>query len=294
MNATENDALGQAAIAALQQALQQLGWNVGRNVQIETRWGANNVDRDRRYAAELVALAPNVILASGTVSVAAMQRATSTLPIVFVRVTDPVGAGFVNTLARPGGNITGFMLSEYNLAAKWVELLKEISPQLKRVGVLRDPSNSAAIAQFSVIQAVSQPLGVEVVPINVRDASEIERDVAAFARAPHGGLIVQPTAGVTIGSGLIISLAARHKLPTVYGNTYDVTIGGLASYGPDRLDQYRRAAVYVDRILKGEKPADMPVQAPTKYELLINLRAAKALGLAMPPSVLARADRVIE
>ncbi len=294
MNAAANDPEGQASIAAFQHVLQQLGWSDGRNVRIDIRWGENDVDRDRRYAAELVALAPDVILASGTLSVTALQHITRTLPIVFVRVSDPVGAGFVDSLARPGGNTTGFMLFEYSLSGKWLELLKQIVPSLTRAAVLRDPANPAGIAQFGAIQAAAQPLGVEVSPISVRDAEEIERAVAAFARSANGGLIVTPSAGVSVHHDLIIALAARHKLPAVYAHRANVTAGGLISYAPDEVDQFRRAAGYVDRILKGEKPADLPVQAPTKYELVINLKTAKALGLDMPAALLARADQVIE
>ena len=294
MNATADDAIGQSGIAALRAGLQQLGWSEGRNLQIEIRWGANDVDRDRKYAAELLTPAPDLLVAAGTLSVAALQRNTQTVPIVFVRVTDPVGAGFVDNLARPGGNITGFMLFEYSLSAKWLEILKQISPQLKRVGVIRDPSNPAATAQYSVIQAASQPLGVEVTPISVRNPTEIERAVSSLAHFGNAGLIVAPSAEVSVNRKLIISLAARHKLPAVYGEPFSITIGGLISYGPDRVEQFRLAAAYVDRILKGEKPAELPVQAPTKYHLAINLKKAKSLGLAIPPSLLATADQVIE
>jgi ABC-type uncharacterized transport system substrate-binding protein len=294
MNTAADNPQGQAGIAAFQQVLQQLGWTDGRNVRIDARWGANDVDRDRRYAAELVALAPDVILASGTISVSALQHVTRTLPIVFVRVADPAGAGFVDALARPGGNTTGFMLFEYSLSGKWLELLKQIAPRLMRAAVLRNPANPGAIAQFGAIQAVAQSVGVEVTPVSVLDAGEIVRTIAAFARSENGGLIVTPSAGVSVHRDLIITLAARHKLPAVYGNRANVTAGGLISYAPGFVDQYRRAAGYVDRILKGEKPADLPVQAPTKFELVINLKAAKTLGLEIPPTVLARADEVIE
>jgi putative ABC transport system substrate-binding protein len=294
MNVAADDPQGQAGVAAFQQVLQQFGWSDGRNVRIDTRWGENDVDRDRRYAAELVALAPDVILASGTLSVAALQKATRTLPIVFVGVSDPVGAGFVDTLARPGGNTTGFMIFEYSLSGKWLELLKQIAPRLTRAAVLRDSANPAGIAQFGAIQAVAQSLGVELRPVDTRDAGEIERAVAAFARSADGGLIVTPSASVSVHHDLIITLAVRHKLPAVYSSRDNVTGGGLISYGPNIVDQFRRAAAYVDRILKGEKPADLPVQAPTKYELIINLKTAKALDLDVPPTLLARADEVIE
>ena len=285
---------GQAAVAAFRQALQQLGWSDGRNIRIDMRWGVNDVDRDRRDAAELVALAPDVILASGTPSVAALQHASRSLPIVFVGVTDPVGAGLVDTLARPGGNVTGFMLLEYSSSGKWLELLKQIAPFVKRVGVLRDTANPAGIAQFGVLQGAAQLLGVEVSPVSVRDAGEIERAFAAFARSANGGLIVTGSASASVHRDLIIALAAKHKLPAVYSNRYLVIDGGLISFGADLMDSYRRAAGYVDRILKGEKPADLPVQAPTKYETVINLKTAKALGLTVPPSLLASADEVIE
>jgi putative ABC transport system substrate-binding protein len=294
MNVAANDPEGQAGIAALRQVLQQLGWGDGRNVRFDIRWGANDSDLDRRYAAELVALAPDVIVASGTLSVAALQHVTRALPIVFVTVSDPVGAGVVDTLARPGGNTTGFMLFEYSLSGKWLALLKEIAPSVTRAAVLRDAVNPAGIAQFGAIQATAQSLGVEVSPISIRDAGEIERAVAAFARSANGGLIVTPSAGVSIHHNLIITLAARYKLPAVYGERSNVSSGGLISYAPDEIDQFRRAAGYVDRILKGEKPADLPVQAPTKYQLVINLKTAKALGISVPPSLLARADEVIE
>jgi putative tryptophan/tyrosine transport system substrate-binding protein len=294
MNVAADDPPGQASVAAFRQVLQQLGWSDGGNVRIDIRWGENDVDRDRRYAAELVALMPDVILASGTLSVAAMQHVTRALPIVFVTVADPVGAGFVDTLARPGGDTTGFMRYEYSLSGKWLELLKEIVPSVTRAAVLRDAVNPAGIAQFGAIQATAHSLGVEVSPVSVRDAGEIERAVAAFARSANGGLIVTPSAGVSVHHNLIIKLAARYKLRAIYAERPNVTGGGLISYAPDDIDQFRRAAGYVDRILKGEKPADLPVQAPTKYELVINLKTAKALGLTIPAAVLARADEVIE
>jgi putative ABC transport system substrate-binding protein len=292
MNRAADDPDGQACVATFQQALQQLGWSDGGNVRIDTRWGANDVDRDRRYAAELAALAPDVVLAAGTLSVAALQHVTRTLQIVFVQVSDPVGAGLVDTLARPGGSTTGFMIFEYSLSGKWLELLKQIAPRVTRAGVLRDSANPAGIAQFGAIQAAAQSLGVEVSPLSVHDAAEIERAVAAFARSANGGLIV--TGSAEVHHDLITTLAVRYKLPAVYNDRIFVVDGGLISYGPDRMDQFRRAAGYVDRILKGEKPADLPVQAPTKYELTINLKTAKALGLDVPATLLARADEVIE
>ena len=294
MNRVAGDPEGSARVAAFQHGLQQFGWTDGRNVRIDIRWGEDDADRERQYAAELVALAPDVILAAGTQGLAALQRVTRTLPIVFVGVGDPVGAGFVDSLARPGGNTTGFMVYEYSLSGKWLELLKEIAPIVTRAAVLRDPDSRAGIGQFSAIQAAARPLGVEVNPIGVRDAGEIERGVAAFARAANGGLIVTPSGRVSLHRDLIVAVAARHKLPAVYPFHYMVTDGGLISYSPDWVDQYRPAAGYVDRILKGEKPADLPVQTPTKYELVINLKTAKALGLEVPPSLLARADEVIE
>jgi putative ABC transport system substrate-binding protein len=285
----------QARLAAFVQGLQELGWTEGRNVRIDYRWAAGDADRSRTYAAELVALAPDVIVAAGSQSVAALEQTTRTVPIVFASVVDPVGAGYVTRLARPGGNATGFTAFEYSLSGKWLELLKEIAPNLTRIAILRDPALAAGIGQFAVIQAMAPPsFGVELSPIDVRDAGEIERDVAAFARESNGGLIVTASAGAATHSELIIMLAARHRLPAVYPFRYFVTSGGLISYGPDLNDQYRRAAGYVDRILKGEKAADLPVQAPTKYGLVINLKTAQALGLTVPPLLLARADAVIE
>jgi putative tryptophan/tyrosine transport system substrate-binding protein len=292
MGQAADDPVGQARVKAFQQGLQQLGWTDGRNVRIDYRWAAGNVENSRKYAAELVALAPDVIMASGG-AVGPVLQATRTVPIVFANTTDPVGSGFVDSLSRPGGNATGFVLFEYSLSAKWVELLKQIAPGVTRAAVLRDPATSG-IGQFAIVQSVAPSVGVEVSPINLRDAGEIERAVTAFARAANGGLIVAASALATVHRDLIITLAARHKLPAVYYNRLFVTDGGLISYGPDPLDQYRRAAGYVDRILKGEKPANLPVQAPTKYELVINLRTAKALGLDVPQSLLARADEVIE
>jgi ABC-type uncharacterized transport system substrate-binding protein len=281
-------------IGAFAQGLAELGWTIGRNVRIEYRYAAGDPEAFRKYAKEMVALAPDVILAAGTPSVAALQQSSRSLPIVFTTVTDPVGAGFVDSVAKPGGNTTGFMLSEYSLNAKLLELLKQVVPGVKRAAVLRDSANPAGMAQFGTIQAVAASVGVEVIPINVRDASEIEHAVAAFARTANGGLVVTGSAAATAHRNLIIELAARHKLPAVYASRYNVTVGGLISYGPDRVDQFRRAAGYVDRILKGEKPADLPVQAPTNYELVINLKTAKALGLTIPQTLLASATEVIE
>ena len=292
MNLAADDAEGQARIAAFVQALQRLGWSDGRNLRIDHRWAAGDTDRFHRYAEELLALAPDVILAAATPSVQALQQATRTVPIVFAIVADPVGAGFVDSLARPGGNATGFTPFEYGISGKWLELLKEIAPRVTRVAVLRDLT--IGLGQLGAIQSVAPSLGVELTPIGVGDAGQIERTVAAFARSPNGGLIVTASTSAVIHRELIIALAARHKLPAVYYRRYFVASGGLMSYGPDFLDQFRSAASYVDRILRGEKPADLPVQAPTKHELTINLNAAKALGLDVPPMLLARADEVIE
>jgi ABC-type uncharacterized transport system substrate-binding protein len=289
-----DDPDAQTNIAAFLQALQQLGWTDGRNVRIEYRWGLGNPADIRKSAEELAALAPDVILSTGTASLAPLLQATRTVPIVFNNVADPVGAGFVDSLSRPGGNATGFMQFEYDLSGKWLELLKQIAPGVTRAAVLRDPTITSGIGQFAVIQSVAPSVGVEVRPVNVRDAGEIERAVAAFAGSPNGGLIVTASALAVVHRELIISLAARHKLPAVYYRRYFVTRGGLISYGYDLVDQFRRSAGYVDRILKGEKPADLPVQAPTRYELVINLKTAKALGLDVPPTLLARADEVIE
>ena len=279
-------------LAVFQQRLQQLGWSDGHNVRIDYRFAAANPENYRRYAAELAALA-DVILATGG-SLEYMLQATRTVPIVFALATDPVGSGQVESLSRPGGNATGFLLFEYDLSAKWLELLKEIAPGVTRAVVLRDPTAITGIGQFAVIQSVARSVGVEVSPLNLHDAGETERAVAAFARSSNGGLIVAGSALANVQRNLIIELAARHRLPAVYYERLYVASGGLISYGPDLVDQYRRAAGYVDRILKGEKPADMPVEAPTKYELVINLKTAKALGLTIPPSVLGRADEVIE
>ena len=294
MTLGEDDPEGHARDAAFRHRLRELGWTDGRNVRIDIRWSAGSDAEMRKYATEMAALAPDVILASGTPSVAALRQATNTVPVVFVNVADPVGASFVDSLARPGGNATGFLLYEYSISGKWLELLKQIAPGMTRAAVLRDPATASGIGQFASIQAVAPSLGIEVSPVNVRDASEIERAITAFARAANGGLIVTSSALATIHRELIIALAARHRLPAVYPWRVFVADAGLISYGPDDIDQYRRAAAYVDRILKGEKPADLPVQAPTKYELVINLKTAKALGLEVPPTLLARADEVIE
>jgi putative ABC transport system substrate-binding protein len=294
MNLTADDPEASARVTAFAQGLQQLGWTAGHNVRIDYRWGAADADRSRRYAAELVALAPDVVLAAASPAVAALQQATRTVPIVFAIVVDPVGAGFVDSLAHPGGNLTGFIVYEYVISAKWLELLKDISPQLKRVAVLREPDVAAGIGQLAVIQAAAPSFGVEVRPVSVRDADEIERAVTAFARSSNGGLIVTASTLAAVHRKLIIALAARHRLPAVYPVRFHATSGGLISYGPDTVDPFRRAAAYVDRILKGEKPSDLPVQAPTKYELVINLKTAKVLGLKVPPTLLARADEVIE
>jgi ABC-type uncharacterized transport system substrate-binding protein len=294
-----DDPEGMARIGAFLQELQQLGWTDGRNVRIDYRWGADDTERIRaerirKYVAELVELAPDVVLVNGASSLRPLQEATRTVPIVFVQVTDPVGGGYIDSLARPGGNTTGFTLFEYSTSGKWMELLKEIAPGVTRVAVLRDQSIGSGTGQFGVIQAVAPSLGVELRPLGVRDAGEIERGVSAFARGGNGGLIVTSGAFAFIHRKLIITLAARYRLPAVYPYRSSVTGGGLISYGSDSIDAYRRAASYVDRILRGEKPADLPVQAPTKFEMVINLKTAKALGLEIPPSLLARADEVIE
>ena len=283
-----------ARLAAFLQALQELGWTDGRNVRIDTRWGAGDPERIRKHAAELVALAPDVILATGTTIMGPLQRATRTVPIVFVNVSDPVGAGLVASLARPGGNATGFASSEYGASGKLLELLKQIAPRATRAAVIRDPALSSGSAQFGAIQAVAPFLGLDVSPVDGREAPEIERALAAFVRELNGGLVVTLSTLTIVHRELIIALAARHRLPAVYPARLFVTSGGLISYGPNSVDSYRHAASYVDRILKGEKPADLPVQAPTKYETVLNLKTAKALGLDVPATVLARADEVIE
>ena len=284
----------QTWIGALIKALAQVGWTEGRNLRIDTRWATANPDAIRGHATELVALAPDVILAHGSPTAGPLHRATRNVPIVFVSVVDRVAIGLVDSLARPGGNATGFMSYEFSLTGKWPELLKQIAPGTTRIAVLRDPAVGTSTSQFAVIQAVASSLRVEVAPINMRDPTEIERAVETFARSPHGGLIVTGGPAQHLQRDLIVALAARYRLPAVYNERYYIAGGGLVSYGPDFLDQYRRAASYVDRILKGEKAADLPVQAPTKYELVINLKTAKALGLDVPPILLARADEVIE
>jgi len=294
MSTTPDDVEGQARIAAFLKGLQQSGWTVPGNVRIDTRWGAGDADRIRKYAAELVALAPDVILASGGAVAGPLLQLTRTVPIVFTLTPDPVGAGFVESLARPGGNATGFTSIEYGTSGKWLELLREIAPRVTRVAVLRDPTLPAGISQFAVLQSVAPSLGIELSSIGGRNAPEIEGAVMEFARAPNGGLIVLGSAVTVLHRDLIIALAARHALPAVYPGTYFVSSGGLISYSADSTDPHRRAAGYVDRILKGEKPANLPVQNPTNYELAVNLKTAKELGLTVPPSLLARADEVIE
>jgi putative tryptophan/tyrosine transport system substrate-binding protein len=288
-----DDPEAQARRAVFEQTLAQLGWMVGRDLKIETRQIGADLDSLHRYAAELVALAPDVILSVGSIALAPLQQATRTIPIVFVNVPDPVGAGFVESMAHPGGNITGFSNFEYSMSGKWAELLKQIAPNVTRALVFRDPTSAAGIGQFAAVRSVAQSLGVELKPVNVRDNDEIERAVVAFTRSGNGGAIVT-TGGTAAHRKLIISLAARYKLPSVYPYRYYAEDGGLISYGLDPHDAVRRAAGYVDRILKGEKPADMPVQAPTKFELVVNLKTAKALGLTIPQSLLATADEVIE
>jgi putative tryptophan/tyrosine transport system substrate-binding protein len=292
---TTRDAPGaQERVTAFLEAFEQLGWTDRRNVQIAVRWGGGNEAETRKYAEELIALAPDVILATGSPGAAVMLKATQTIPIVFVVVPDPMGSGFVQSLSRPGGNATGFMMFEYSLSGKWPELLKEIAPNVTHAAVLRDPTFVSGIGQFAVIQAVAPSVGIEVSPIDLREPSQIERAIATFAQSPNGGLI-QTASGIgAANTNLIIAAAARYKLPAVYGLQTFVAAGGLISYGPNFADQYRRAAGYLDRILRGEKPADLPVQAPNKYELAINLKTAKALGLSVPQSLLARADEVIE
>jgi putative ABC transport system substrate-binding protein len=294
MNFAVDDPESEHRVTAFVQGLGQLGWTDGRNVRIDTRWAAGDPDSFRKFSAELVALAPDVILASGATSLGPLLQATRVIPIVFVNANDPVGAGFVQSLARPGGNATGFMNIEYGQGGKWLELLKQIAPGVTRAAVLRDPTIPAGIGQLAAIQAVAPSFGVEVTPLDVREAAEIERAVMAFARSPNGGLIVTTNTLAAMHRDLIIALAARHRLPAVYAYRYHVISGGLISYGSDTHDPFRRAAEYVDRILRGDRPADLPVQAPTRYELVINLKTAKALGLAVPQSLLARADEVIE
>jgi len=294
MPTTAEDRDGQDRISALLQGLQQWGWMVGRNIRMEYRWDTGSADAIRKGAADLVGLAPDVIVANGSVAMGPLMQLTRTLPIVFATVADPVGQGYVNSLSRPGGNATGFVLYEFGLAGKWLELLKEMAPQTTRVAILRDASLSAGVAQFAAIQSVAPSLGVELTAINVQEKDEIERALMQFARAPNGGLIVTGGSQAVAYREVIAALATRYKLPAVYFRRLMVESGGLVSYGPDLLDQYRLAAGYVDRILKGEKPADLPVHAPTKYELVINRKTAKALGLEVPATLLARADEVIE
>jgi putative ABC transport system substrate-binding protein len=294
MHLAADDPEGQSRVAAFLQGLQEAGWAVGRNVNIDVRWAAGEADRFRRYAMEIVALTPDVTLTSATPSTRAMQQATRTVPSVFVLVPDAVGTGIVDSLSRPGGNTTGFTSTELGMSVKWLELLKEIAPKVTRAAVLRDPANPAGIGQFGAIQGAGSSFRVEIKAIGVDDAEEIERGLTAFAREPNGGLIVLALPTTVIHRNLIFKLVAQHRLPAVYGSRFWAAAGGLVSYGPDILDQYRRAAGYVDRILKGARPADLPVQQPTKFDLVINLKTAKALGLTLPDTVLARADEVIE
>ena len=294
MGLAANDSEGQVRVAAFLQGLQQSGWTDGRNARIDTRWATADAADIRRHAADLAALAPDVILAMGTTSVGPLLQATRTVPIVFAQVSDPVGAGFVESLARPGGNATGFISVEYGIAGKWLELLKQIAPGVTRVAIMRDPAIASGLGQFGAMQSVAPSFGMEVSPVNVRDAAEIERLIAAFALSSNGGLIVATSARAIAHRELIITLASRHRMPAVYPYRLFAVDGGLISYGPDPIDLFRRAAGYVDRILKGEKPADLPVQAPTRYETVLNLKTAKALGLDVPATVLARADEVIE
>ena len=294
MNIPSNDEEGQARITAFAQALLKLDWTEGGNVRTHTRWAADDVDRYRRYAEELVALTPDVVLASGSPSVEALLRVTRSVPIVFANVIDPVGAGFVTSMARPRGNTTGFTAYEYSISGKWLELLKEFAPNVTRIAVLREPSIAAGIGQFAAIQSAASSSGVELSAIDSRDTGEIGRALAAFAHEPNGGVIITASSSAVTHRELIISLAMRYRLPNVYPFRYYPASGGLASYGPDTIAEFKRASVYVDRILKGEKPADLPVQAPTKYETVINLKTAKALGLSVPEMLLARADEVIE
>ena len=294
MNTGSDDPEGKVRNVAFERALQELGWTDGRNLRIDYRWGAGDPDRIRKSVAELVELAPDVILTVGSATAGPLLQATRTLPIVFVQAPDPVGAGFVDSLARPGGNATGFTLFEYGISAKWLELLKEIAPGVTRVAVLRDAAIAAGTGQLGAIQSAAPSFGVELSPVGVRDANEIERAITAFARTSNSGLIVTPSSLALGHRELIATLAARHRLPAVYGVRYHAAVGGLISYGPNSIEPFRSAAGYVDRILKGEKPADLPVQAPTKYELVINLKTAKALGLEVPTALLARADEVVE
>ncbi len=289
-----DDEHGQARIGAFLQVLAKAGWTIGDNLRIDQRWSAGDVTELRKLAAELVALTPEVVLATGGLAVTPLLQVTRTVPVVFVNTPDPVGAGFVDSLARPGGNVTGFTQFEYSTSVKWLELLKQVAPGVTRVAVLRDPNTPSGIGQFGAMQGASSTFGMVLHPIGVSEATEVERLVAAFAQSPNGGLVVTTGARTTIHRELISALAARHKLPDVYPASYFMANGGLICYGPDRVDMYRRAASYVDRILKGEKPADLPVQSPTKYELIINLKTAKALGLTVPQSLQVAADEVIE
>jgi putative ABC transport system substrate-binding protein len=293
-NRAADDPEGQLRLTAFVQGLQQLDWTVGRNLRIDYRWSAGEAERIRKGVADVVVIAPDVILVAGGRNLAVLQQADRTIPVVFVTISDPVSGGFVESLARPGGNATGFSLLEYGMSGKWLELLKEVAPRVTRAAVLRDPANPSGTGQLGAIMAVAPPLGVELTPVGVREAGEIERAITAFTRFPNGGLIITSSILTEVHRDLIIGLAARHKLPAVYSERHFVANGGLISYGPNIFDQYRRAAGYVDRILKGEKSSDLPVQAATTYELVINLKAAKSLGLEVPPSILARADEVIE
>jgi putative tryptophan/tyrosine transport system substrate-binding protein len=294
MSTGEDDPQDATRLAAFERGLQELGWAVGRNLSIDYHWAAGDPDSARKYAAELATLAPDAIVASGSYAVAAVQQTSRTMPVVFVNIIDPVSAGFVQSLARPGGNATGFLMFEYAISGKWVELLKQIAPRVTQAAVLRDISTASGSGQLGAIQAATSQLGLEFRPVGVRDSSEIEQGITDFARQSNGGLIVTGSPQARVHLKLIIVLAARHRLPAVYFGRVAVDAGGLISYGPSTIDSFRLAAGYVDRILKGEKPADLPVQAPTKYELVINLKTAKTLGLAVPPTLLARADEVIE
>jgi ABC-type uncharacterized transport system substrate-binding protein len=294
MGLKADDPESQARLAAFAQGLQQAGWSVGQNLRIEYRWGAGNADVMRKQAAELVARAPEVILAHSSAAVAPLLQESRQIPIVFTLVADPVGAGYINSLARPGGNVTGFTNFEYSIGSKWLELLREIAPSAKRVAVLRESFVASGPGQFGAIQSAAQVHGVELRPVDLRDVKEIERDITAFAQDGGGGLIVTGSPAATVHRQLINELALRHRLPIVFNSRFYVASGGLISYGPDFVDQFRRAAVYVDRILKGESPANLPVQAPTKFELVVNLKTAKALGIAISPALLNRADDVIE
>jgi putative ABC transport system substrate-binding protein len=294
MGLAAGDPESQARIAAFVQGLQQLGWSIGQNLRIDYRWGAGDADNMRKYAAELVGLAPDVILAHSSAAVAPLLQASRTVPVVFTLVADPVGAGFINSLAHPGGIVTGMTNFEFAMSGKWLELLKEVAPNVKRAAVLRESAIAAGPGQFGAIQAVAPVLGVDVRPVDVREAGAIERDITEFARVSNAGLIVTGSPAASVHRELIIGLAARHRLPAVYNSGFSATSGGLLAYGPNFVDQFRRAAGYVDRILKGERPGDLPVQAPTKLELIINLKTAEALGLTVPPMLLARADEAIE